>query len=56
MDKKVIIYASQDNSKTPIYINILKKGKDFEKIKIPNDQAMRLVAQLSNMLQYYIKD
>ena len=56
MDKDVIIYASQDNSTTPIYINILRKEKDFEKIKISNSQAMRLVVQLIAMLELNVKD
>ena len=56
MDKKVIIYASQDNSKTPIYINLLRKTQKFEKIEISKDQAMRLALQLLIMLQPHIKN
>ena len=55
-DQKTIIYATQEDKDDPIYINILKRKEDFERIKISKKQAMRLVVEITQMLQLHIKD
>ena len=55
-DQKTIVYATQEDKDDPIYINILKRKEDFERIKISKKQAMRLVVEITQMLQLHIKD
>jgi len=47
---------TQEDKDDPIYINILKRKEDFERIKISKKQAMRLVVEITQMLQLHIKD
>jgi len=56
MDQKPIVYATQEGKYDPIYINILRRKEDFERIKISKKQAMRLVVEITQMLQLHIKD
>jgi|TARA_R110002012_G_scaffold10394_3_gene47713 hypothetical protein len=56
MDQEPIVYATQEGKDDPIYINILRREKDFERIKISKTQAMRLVVEITQMLQLHIKD
>ena len=53
--KKSLIYASQAERETPIYINILKPDEQgYIKFEISPVQAMRLVASLTPMIQPFV--
>lgn len=52
---KSLIYASQAERESPIYINILnKENQGYQKFEISPVQAMKLISALTSMIEPYV--